>query len=299
MADQYFNGKTVLITGASSGIGKGAALKFAGAGANVVLAARRGELLEELAQQCQAAGGKALAVTTDVSKEADVINLAQQAVATFGRIDVWINNAGSGSVGRFEEIPMAEHVQVIETDLLGTMYGSYQALNQFRKQGSGNLINVASVIGKIPSPYFASYTAAKHGVVGLSEALRQELNVNHVKGIYVCTVMPMSMDTPFFEHAAAHTGHKIEPIPPVYEPEQVVNALFHVAQHPRDETTVGGMSGPGMVLTHQLAPGLMEFMMAKLTHYTEKVDAPPASESPGSVQQPVAAGTEVAGGWKS
>lgn len=214
MADSYFNGKTIVITGASSGIGKGTALKFAGAGANVVLAARRGELLEELAVECQAAGGRALAVPTDVSKEADIANLTRQAVSTFGRIDVWINNAGSGTVGRFEEIPLAEHVQVIETDLIGTIYGCHYALNQFRKQGGGNLINVASVIGKIPSPYFASYTAAKHGVVGLSESLRQELNVNHVRHIFVCTVMPMSMDTPFFEHAAAHTGHKIEPTRP-------------------------------------------------------------------------------------
>lgn len=299
MAETDFNGKVVVITGASSGIGKGAALKFASAGANVVLAARRGELLEELAQECQASGGNALAVTTDVSKEADVINLTQKAVSTFGRIDVWINNAGSGTIGRFEEIPMAEHVQVIETDLLGTMYGSYQALNQFRKQGGGNLINVASVIGKIPAPYFASYAAAKHGVVGLSGALRQELNVNQVKAIFVCTVMPMSMDTPFFEHAAAHTGHKIEPIPPIYEPQQVIDALFHVAQHPKDETTVGGFDGPGSVLTHQLAPGLMEFMMGKLTHHIEMDDAPLAPETPGSVQQPVAAGTEVSGGWKS
>ena len=103
MAEQNFSGKVVVITGASSGIGKGAALKFAEAGASVVIAARRGELLETLAQECQAAGGKALAVTTDVSKEADVIHLAQQAVSAFGRIDVWINNAGSGAVGRFEE----------------------------------------------------------------------------------------------------------------------------------------------------------------------------------------------------
>ncbi len=299
MAGRKLSGKVVVITGASSGIGKGAALKFAAAGASVVLAARRGELLYALAQECEAAGGRALAVVTDVSKEADVIALAQQAVAAFGRIDVWINNAGSGTVGRFEEIPIAEHVQVIETDLLGTMYGSYHALNQFRKQSGGNLINVASVIGKIPAPYFASYTAAKHGVVGLSEALRQELNVNHVKNIFVCTVMPMSMDTPFFEHAAAHTGHKIEPIPPVYGPEEVVNALYQVAQHPKDETAVGGFSGTGMALLHQLAPGLVEFMMAKLTHHTEKNDAPPAPESPGSVREPVAAGTEVTGGWKS
>ena len=167
---QDLKGKVVVVTGASSGFGKGAAREFAAAGASVVLAARRDQLLEELARGCEAAGGRALAVHTDVSKQADVEHLAQAALSQFGRIDVWVNNAGGGALGRFEEVPLADHVQVIETDLLGTLYGSYAAMRQFKAQGGGTLINVASVIGKVPAPYFASYAAAKHGVVGLNGA---------------------------------------------------------------------------------------------------------------------------------
>src|SRR4051812_21264917 len=106
MSNQSLNGKVIVITGASSGFGKGAALEFARAGASVVLAARRDELLDELVQQCQAEGGQALAVTTDVSQEADMQNLAQKAVHTYGRIDVWINNAGVGAIGNFWDIPL-------------------------------------------------------------------------------------------------------------------------------------------------------------------------------------------------
>lgn len=121
MTESELTGKVIVITGASSGFGKGAALKFASAGAYVVLAARREQLLDDLARECEAAGGQALAVPTDVSVREDVVSLAQSALSKFGRIDVWVNNAGAGALGRFEAVPLADHVQVIETDLLGTL----------------------------------------------------------------------------------------------------------------------------------------------------------------------------------
>lgn len=296
MADQNMNGKVVVITGASSGFGKGAALKFAGAGAFVVLAARRDQLLEDLARECEAAGGKALAVHTDVSKEREVEALAQAAMTRFGRIDVWVNNAGSGALGLFEEVPLADHVHVIETDLLGTLYGSYFALRQFKGQREGTLINVASVIGKVPAPYFASYAAAKHGVVGLSSAIRQELAENDVKNIHVCTVMPTSMDTPFFEHTANYTGHKAVPIPPVYDPQEVIDVIFALATEPKDEVPVG-TAGTAAVISHNLTPGLTEKMMGKQTHTAQMEKAEPAPNTEGSLHHPIPGGTEVTGGW--
>lgn len=160
--------KVVVITGASSGFGKGTARALASRGAAVVLAARREKLLAELAQECAAAGGDALPITTDVSRQADVEQLAQSALRAFGRIDVWINDAGVGVIGRFDEVPLEDHAQVIEINLLGTIYGSYVALRQFRKQNAGTLINVASALGKIPAPYYASYTASGMRAVGAS-----------------------------------------------------------------------------------------------------------------------------------
>ena len=297
MADKNLNGKVVVITGASSGFGKGAAVKFAQAGASLVLAARRDQLLEDLAKECESAGGRALAAPTDVSNQDDVEQLAKAAISQFGRIDVWVNNAGAGALGRFEQVPLAEHVQVINTDLLGTIYGSYFALRQFRQQGSGTLINISSVIGKVPAPYFASYAAAKHGVVGLSAALRQELEEDKLdETIHVCTVMPTSMDTPFFEHAANYTGRESVPIPPVYDADKVVDVIVRLATDPEDEVSVGA-SGKFMTFAHHMAPGLVEAMMRRETHKAQMEKAAPAAATGGAVRQPSPSGTEVGGGW--
>ncbi len=296
MADKNLNGTVVVITGASSGFGKGAALAFAQAGASVVLAARRDALLDELARECEAAGGHALAVHADVGVEQEVEYLAQSAVAQFGRIDVWVNNAGGGALGRFEEVPLADHVKVIETDLLGTIYGSYFAMQQFGAQGRGTLINIASVIGKVPAPYFASYAAAKHGVVGLSGSIRQELEENKIKDIHVCIVEPTSFDTPFFEHAANYTGHKAVPIPPVYDPQEVIDTIVGLATHPKDEVQVG-TAGTATALFHQFAPALTEKMMGKQTHTAQMEKAEPAPDTQGGLMEPTPAGTGVTGGF--
>lgn len=295
MADRELKGKVVVITGASSGFGRGAAVKFAQAGASVVVSARRDQLLEEVARECEAAGGRALAVPADVSSESDVALLARAARTEFGRIDVWVNNAGAGALGRFEEVPLAEHVQVISTDLLGTLYGSYHAMAQFKQQGSGVLINVSSVLGKIPAPYFASYAAAKHGIVGLDGALRQELQEDKIEGIHVCTVMPTSMDTPFFEHAANYMGKQSVPIPPVYDADKVVDTIVKLATEPEGEVTVGP-AGKFFHFAHQLAPGLVETMMARQTRKAFD-EALPENPKHGAVQEPEAAGTTVGGGW--
>lgn len=127
--------RIVVITGASSGFGRGAALKFAEAGDTVVLAARRKRLLKQVADECRQFGAEALVVQTDVSEPSEVEELASRALSEFGRIDVWVNDAGVGTVGRFDETPLEEHEQVIRTNLLGTIYGSYAALQQFHKQG--------------------------------------------------------------------------------------------------------------------------------------------------------------------
>lgn len=289
-------GKVIVITGASSGFGRGAALRFARSGASVVLAARREEVLAEVAAQVIELGGQALVVPTDVAIEQDVEALCRAAVSQFGGIDVWINNAGAGAVGRFEEVPLEDHKKVIETDLLGTLYGSYFAMRQFRLQKFGNIINISSVLGKIPAPYFASYVAAKHGVIGLSAAIRQELQADGITEIHVCTVLPTSMDTPFFEHAANYLGRETMPIPPVYEAEKVVDTIVRLATEPKDEVTVG-TAGKFATFFHQIAPGITEVLMRKKTQKAELEKAPPAEDTRGAVQEPSPEGRTVSGGW--
>jgi len=297
MGNYQYTNKVVVITGASSGFGKGCAIKFAAAGASVVLAARREHVLDDLARQCEHEGGRALAVPTDITQEGDVQQLTQRALSEFRRIDIWINNAGSGAVGLFEEVPLADHIRVIQTNLIGTVYGSYFAMTQFRKQGGGILINVASVIGKVAAPYFSSYAAAKHGVIGLGGSLRQELEQENVGTIHVCTVIPSSFDTPFFEHAAQYTGREARPIPPTGNPQEVVDTIFDLAADPKDEVAVGGAAKVS-TLAHQLFPGLVESMMARRTHKAEMEQSGPGKATSGSLHEPMETGTGVRGGWK-
>ena len=295
--DDQLKGKIIVITGASSGFGKGAARKFAEAGASLVLAARREELLNQLAIECETYGVRALAIPTDVTRLNEVEQLARSATSEFGRIDIWINNAGAGAVGRFHDIPLADHVHVMETDLLGTLYGSYFAMHQFYRQGAGVLINVASIIGKVPAPYFSSYAAAKHGVVGLGASLRQELSEAKIDSIRVCTVMPTTFDTPFFEHAAQYTGKEASPIPPTYDPSEVVDMIVRMTVEPEDEVTVG-TAAKVMEFAHRLFPDTTEAMMARQTHKAEFEEAPPGPETSGSLHEPMSTGTGVRGGWK-
>ncbi len=294
MSDKL-KGKVVVITGASSGFGKGAARKLAAAGASVVLAARRGNLLQDLARECESLGGRAMAVVTDVSKPEDIERLAGQAVTAFGRFDVWVNDAGVGAVGRFEDVPLADHARVVETNVIGTMNGAHAALSQFRRQGFGTLINVASALGKIPAPYYASYTATKYAIVGLSSALRQELRQNDLDDIHVCTVMPMAMDTPFFEHAANYSGHEAVPVPPLYDPELVIDAIVRMVEKPEDEVIVG-TAGKIANAVHSIFPGLTENFLGRQAHKSQIEDPPVADPTHGSIHEPMATGTEVYGG---
>jgi short-subunit dehydrogenase len=295
MPDRSLKDEVVVITGASSGFGKGAALAFAKERASVVLAARREHLLKELAADCEGMGATALAVPTDVSRAAEVERLADAALAGFGRIDVWINNAGVGALGPFEQVPLADHVQVVETDLLGTLYGSYFAYRCFLEQGRGTLINVASELGRHTVPYYASYAAAKHGVVGLGESLRQEIAERGIEGVHVCSVLPTAHDTPFFDHAANYTGHEVRAPQPLHDPREVVEALVGLAKNPKDEKIVGG-DGVAKILLQRLAPRIASKLGGRAMQRTQIEKPPPAPASPGAVRTPSAAGTGVSAG---
>ena len=295
MRNRHMRNRVVVITGASSGFGRGAAVKFAEAGAKVVLAARRRRELKEVARECEQLGSKALVVDTDVSNSGEVRELAERAVEKFGRIDVWVNNAGVGAVGKFEDTPAEEHEQVIKTNLLGTIYGSQEALEEFRKRGRGVLINVSSFAGKLAPPYLSSYSASKFGVRGLGMALRQELEQNDEDGIRVCTVMPVSHDTPFFEHAANYSGKPVEPTSPVYDPQNVVDVIFELALDPEDEVVVGP-SGKVTGVAERAAPRLTEKLMGWRAHKAQMKQKKRAPEKSRSVFEPGEHSTGVYGG---
>jgi NAD(P)-dependent dehydrogenase (short-subunit alcohol dehydrogenase family) len=193
-----------VITGASSGKGLATARAFAQHGANVVLAARRRELFEDAVRDCEALGGRSLAVPTDVTDPDQVRELASAAASAFGGIDVWVNNAGTSMWGPFEEMPVESQARLIELNLLGAIYGCHAALPYFFDRGGrGVILNVSSIFGRVPMPWAASYSASKAGLAGFTEALRFELASR--SGIDVCGVYPAYVDTPTYRNSANYT----------------------------------------------------------------------------------------------
>ena len=284
----------VVITGASSGIGRATALAFAREGAAVVVAARRKAPLDSLVEECRAQGASAVAVPTDVTDERAVRDLARRPLETFGRLDVWVNNAGVGALGDFEALPAHVFRHVVETDFFGYVHGARAAVAHFRTQGGGVLVNVASMVGKMAMPYYTPYVASKFAVVGFSETLREELIGS---GIDVVTIMPAAIDTPFFQHSANYTGRALKPPRPVYDPEDVADAIVRAAQRPRRERFVG-TAARAMHLLHTLAPGLYE-RAARIMTDRDHFQTVPALPTPGAVLTPMSEGTEIRGGWRA
>jgi short-subunit dehydrogenase len=290
--------RVVVITGASSGIGKATALRFARNGDTLVLAARRKSLLKELAKEIGGLGAEAIAVETDVASERSVEKLARAAVKKFGHIDVWINDAGVGAMGKFHEIPTEDHERVLETNLSGTLYGSYYAIKQFRDQGFGTLINLSSVLGKVTQPYMSSYAASKHGVRALSASIRQELWLDDLEDIHVCTVFPQSVDTPFFENEANYSGYKVQPTPPIETPEHAAEVIFQVAEEPQDEIHVG-KAGKWLAAQQKIARGATEKQMAYMVDRKHFDRDQPEKRNSGAIHEPDSSEEgKIHGGWK-
>ena len=282
-------GLTVVITGASSGIGKGVAQQLASQGANVVLAARRTREIEALAEAC---GPNTIAVTTDVSREEDVAKLFETTMGVFSSIDVWINNAGIGTYGPFTDTPLKDLNRTMEINFLGTIYGSHHALKQFKKQGYGTLINVSSFASKTPMPFGAAYTGSKYGISGLSNGLHQEMRMDGFDDIHVCSVDPRITDTPWTQHAGNYSGHEII-VGPADDPQKVVDAITGLIDHPQKLVEISikskGIAAAGSLLP-KTTKGLTGRSLLKMIQ-----DAPPAPPTAGSLYDSGPEGTGVSG----
>jgi NAD(P)-dependent dehydrogenase (short-subunit alcohol dehydrogenase family) len=289
------DGAVVVVTGASSGIGRATALVFAERGAQVVVAARRVDALEELARECQAAGGQALAVPTDTTDEAAVAELVRRAVERFGRIDVWVNNAGVYLLGSLEATPPEAFRRVLETNFFGYVHGARAVLPHFRQQGHGVLINNASVYSHVAAPWLTAYVSSKFAVRGFSEALRQELT--DLPDVHVCTVSPSPIDTPIFASTANYSGRAVKAPPPTYPPQQVASAILASALHPKRERIVGG-AGRLVTVAEAVAPRRFERVNRRYVNRLQFA-AEPAPATVGNLHAPVSDGrAEVRGGWR-
>ncbi|SEQ86354.1 SDR family oxidoreductase [Arthrobacter sp. OV608] len=289
----------VVITGASSGIGRATALRFAARGARLVLAARGAESLEDVARACRRRGAKAIAVPTDVTDVGGMEELAARAKQEFGRLDVWVNNAAVGAFGLLTEIPPKDFQRVLDVNISGYVNGARAALPRMRTQGSGVLINVASVVAEIPLPYSAAYSMSKAAVRALSISLRSELAREGVAGVDVCTVLPATIDTPFYQNAANYTGRRPMAMPPVYTAKRVAKAVVRLVEHPRRELVAGGLAGRLLVLQHKLAPGAVEAATARQVDTRQLSRRRSATLTSGNLSQASQAVRKpsVGGGW--
>jgi short-subunit dehydrogenase len=279
--------RTVVITGASSGIGRATALEFARKGDSLVLASRRGDALDDVVAECEVLGAQAIAVVTDVSDEQQVKTLANTAVATFGSLDVWVNNASVSAYGSLLQIPVKDIQRVLDVNILGYVYGARQALLAFQNSGRGTIINVASILGEVPQPYSAPYSMAKAAIIALGVAVRQELALAKLKKITVSTVMPATTDTPFFGHAANYSGRGLQAMPPVYPPELVAKLIVRAAAKPQPEIVVGA-AGKALVRQH----------MAVQTNLAQLSPTAGAATTSGNLHTPTpSSDAAVSGGW--
>ncbi|HEY8396962.1 MAG TPA: SDR family NAD(P)-dependent oxidoreductase [Flavihumibacter sp.] len=289
------DGKVIVITGASSGLGRGVALQAAEYKAIVVLVARSTQVLNQLADSINSAGGQALAVTADVSKLEDLQQVLEQTISRFGKIDMWINNAGVAAIGSFTKTPLEDHLRVLDVNLNGVFRGSYIAVEQFKKQGYGTLVNIGSVESQVPTAYQTSYGASKAGVRAMGLVLRQELRLEKQKNIKVVTVSPWAIDTPLWDNVATYTGHEAR-MTSMDRTQKAVNVVMHALLSKKREMPIGFKSHATYGL-HRIFPGWVERIGANMAHKHQASDTPPKADTTGNLYTPTGSG-KVDGGFK-
>ncbi len=287
--------KVVVITGASSGVGKAIALEFATYGVKLVLAARRNDALHEVAEECRSIGAitETLEIDTRISQDMQV--LAKTAYEFGGSIDVWINNAGVLAAGALEDVPAIVNENVIRTNLLGYMNGAQEALPYFKIQGHGILINNISVGGWLPVPYATAYSASKFGLRGFSEALKGE--VSNYPNIHIVDIFPSFLDTPGIQHAANYTGKVLKPAPPILDPRKVARAVVRLARRPQSRKTIGVPSFLlrfGYAMFPKLTRNITGAVIRKYLAQADEIE-----HTTGNVLKPVEFGTSIDGGWSN
>lgn len=264
----------VVITGASLGIGRETALEMAMRGASIVAAARNQEALDQLATQVERLGGRAETVVTDVADYDQVARLGQRAEGRFGRIDTWVNNAAVSIYATVEQLEADEMERLVNVNLLGQMFGCKVAVAHMKPNRQGVIVNVGSALSERAVPLQSAYVATKHAVRGFSEALRMELQ-HEGTGVEVVVILPSSINTPLFSWARSKLGVQPMPVPPVYEPRVVAQAICHAAEHGGREIVAGGW-GKLLLAAQTLSPTLLDrYMLQGSRSYRQQMTDEP------------------------
>lgn len=279
MALRTIRGTTVVITGATSGIGRETARAFARAGAGVVVAGRREERLREVVAEIESRGGDALAVQTDVAQQDQVDRLIARAEERYGRIDTLVNNAGVGIAAKFEEQSLDDFRRVMDINFWGAVYGCRAVLPVMRAQpGGGVIINVSSILGRRGVPYETAYCASKFALAGFSEALRTEVMAS---GIDVSTIFPGAVETEIFESAANQTGLQIPELTPKFPAREMARLIVQDARFPQPEIVMA-LDAQFIDFFNRMAPGLVDTFLSQSLPFIDGLRAAGAGPSLGA-----------------
>ncbi len=288
------SGRRVLVTGASSGIGRATAHQLAARGDRLILASRSRSVLEETARECTARGAaEVLVVPTDVGDRAQVEALVAEVRERWGGLDGVVHAAAVVAYGRFHDVPADVFDAVVTTNVTGTANVAREALRLFEEQGGGSLVLLGSVLAKMAAPLISPYGSTKWAVHGLARALQVE--ARRMPGVEVSLVSPGGVDTPIYDQAASYTGRSGHPPPPVTTPERVAAACVRALDRPRRDVNVG-VANAVMVAGFRLAgpvyDRLVGPMMALLGQGRGRVEP-----GPGNVLDPRPEGEAVRGRW--
>ena len=270
--------QVAVVMGASSGIGRETAFRFAKRSAKVVVSARDEEALRSLVDKIRRDGGEALAVPADVTEFEQVKAVADRAVEQYGVLDTWVHSSGVGLFATFDRTEPEEFRRVVDVNLMGQVYGAMAALPHLKREGRGALIHISSVEAKRSAPFHSAYAASKHGIDGFLESLRVELQ-REGWSIGVTNVMPAAINTPFFSSSRTKLGVKPMGFPPIYQPNTVADVVLYAAEHPTREIVAGG-AGKAMLLTQRVSPRLMDALMLLAGFDSQKTDEPKSEDDP-------------------
>lgn len=278
--------EVVVITGASAGVGRATARAFARRGAWITLIARGDEGLEAARREVEVLGGRALAISTDVT-DADGMEMAAAATeAAFGRIDVWVNNAMATVLSPVKEMTAEEYRRVTEVTYLGCVHGTMAALKRMLPRNRGSIVQVGSALAYRSIPLQSAYCGAKHAMKGFTDALRSEL-LHDRSRVHVTMVQLPALNTPQFDWAKSRLPNKMQPVPPVFQPELAADAIVWAAHHRRREVHVG-RSSVQAIWANKFFPGLIDRYLARFGYSGQQSDEPDNPNRPDNLWQPVA-----------